>query len=291
MDKIAESELILNADGSIYHLNLLPDDISDIVINVGDPDRVKTVTDYFDTIEIKKQKREFVTHTGSYRGRRMTVISTGIGTDNIDIVYNELDALVNVDLQTRTIRENKTSLKLIRLGTSGALQSDIAPDSFVCSRYGLGLDGLLNFYAYNNTNEEKKIIETFKAYYPNYGTFAQSYLFKGSDLLFDTLSPGMHTGITASCCGFYGPQGRVVRAPLARAGMIDLLSSFRTADIRITNFEMETSAMFGLASILGHHCASVNVIVANRIKQEFSKDYKTSLGNMIVTCLDRLAQL
>ncbi|MBK8847329.1 MAG: nucleoside phosphorylase [Bacteroidetes bacterium] len=288
---IAETELILNPDGSVYHLNLKPEDISDIIINVGDPDRTKTVSDFFDKIEIRKQKREFVTHTGTYKGRRMTVISTGIGTDNIDIVYNELDALVNVDLDKRVIKDQKTALKLIRLGTSGALQADIAPDSFVFSLYGLGLDGLLNFYRYENTEDEKAIIQKFQEYYPHYNTFAQSYLFKGSKLLLDAVSEGMFKGITASCCGFYGPQGRMVRAPLARANMIDLLSDYRFNDLRITNFEMETSAMFGLASILGHHCASVNVIVANRVRKEFSKDYKKSLNEMIETTLDRLATL
>lgn len=288
---IAETELILNPDGSVYHLNLKPEDISDIVINVGDPDRTKTVSDFFDNIEVRKQKREFVTHTGTYKGRRMTVISTGIGTDNIDIVYNELDALVNVDLNKREIKEDKTALKLIRLGTSGALQADIVPDSFVFSLYGLGLDGLLNFYSFENTEEEKSIIQNFQSYYPHYNTFAQSYLFKGSKLLHDVVSEGMFKGITASCCGFYGPQGRMVRAPLARANMIDLLSDYRFNDLRITNFEMETSAMFGLASILGHHCASVNVIVANRVRKEFSKDYKKSLNLMIETTLDRLATL
>ena len=166
MNQIPESELILNPDGSVYHLNLLPEDISDVVINVGDPDRVSKVSAFFDSIEVKKQKREFVTHTGHYKGRRISVISTGIGTDNIDIVYNELDALVNIDLKTRTVKSNLTALNLIRIGTSGALQPEIPVDSFVFSTFGLGLDGLLNFYQYTNTPEEQAIIDSFRKHYP-----------------------------------------------------------------------------------------------------------------------------
>ncbi len=288
---IKESELIVNADGSIYHLNLLPCDIADIVINVGDPDRVEMVSRFFERVEIKKQKREFVTHTGSYKGRPITVMSTGIGTDNIDIVYNELDALVNVDLIKREIKPQLTSLKLIRLGTSGSLQADIPVDSFVCSTHGLGLDGLLNFYNLDNDGDEKQLLEAFQEHYPNYNVFAQSYISKGSALLFDLLNGEMKTGITASCCGFYGPQGRVIRAQLARQGMVDLLTSFSFNNHRISNFEMETSAMFGLAKILGHHCASVNLIVANRVNKNFSKDYKKGMNEMIELVLDRLSTL
>lgn len=288
---IKESELIVNADGSIYHLNLLPTDISDIIINVGDPERVDMVSDFFNKIELKKQKREFVTHTGTYRGRRMSVISTGIGTDNIDIVYNELDALANVDLQMREVKPELTALKLIRLGTSGSLQGDIPVDSCVCSTHGLGLDGLLNFYHLQNDDDEKELLNAFQKHYPSHNIYAQSYLSKGSQMLYDKLSPGMKTGMTASCCGFYGPQGRVIRAKLAREGMVDLLSEFKYKEHRISNFEMETSAMFGLAKILGHHCASVNLIVANRINKNFSKDYKTGMNNMIKLVLDRLCTI
>jgi uridine phosphorylase len=286
-----ESELILNPDGSIYHLNLLPHDIADIVINVGDPDRVHAVSKFFNHIEIVKQKREFVTHTGYYNGRRMTVISTGIGTDNIDIVYNELDALVNVDLKTRKIKDQLTPLHLIRIGTSGALQADIDVDSFVFSTHGLGLDGLMNFYAYENNAHERDVLKNFQAHYPHYNTYAQSYLFECSPR-FDTLfSDSFHKGITASCCGFYAPQGRMIRANIARDGMIDLLSDFKYKDYRITNFEMETSAMFGLARVLGHHCASANLIVANRITKQFSKDYKSALDLMIENVLHKLTKI
>ncbi len=290
MGQIAESELILNKDGSVYHLNLLPEDISNIIINVGDPERVIKVSSFFDTIEVKKQKREFVTHTGTYKGKRITVISTGIGTDNIDIVYNELDALVNIDLKTRTIKDKLTPLHLIRIGTSGALQPNIPVDSFVFSTFGLGLDGLLNFYKYSNTDEERGIIESFRKHYPNECKLPESYLTRCSDKMEKVLSEGMFKGITASCSGFYAPQGRVLRYELARTDMIEKLNSFKHGEHRITNFEMETGAMYGLAKLLGHHCCAVNVIVANRIAQKFSTKYEESMHNLIQTVLDRLAE-
>lgn len=288
MQQIPESELILNNDGSVYHLNLLPQDISHKIINVGDPDRVSMVSGYFDSIEVKKQKREFVTHTGTYKGKRITVLSTGIGTDNIDIVYNELDALVNIDLKTRMIKEDKTSLELVRIGTSGALQEDIPVDSFVCSTYGLGLDGLLNFYELENDDDEQEIIDAFRQHYPNKGIFQESYLAKGSSVLFKRLGEGMHAGITASCSGFYAPQMRQLRLKPSRMDMISKLTSFRFGDNRVTNFEMETGAMYGLAKLLGHHCCAVNVIVANRIIQQFSKKYHEKMHELIETTLNRL---
>jgi uridine phosphorylase len=291
MLKIAESELILNKDSSVYHLNLHPEEISDIVINVGDPDRVSMVSAYFDTIEMKKNKREFITHTGIYKGRRISVLSTGIGTDNIDIVYNELDALVNIDLKTRTIKENLTSLNLVRIGTSGSLQADIPVDSFVCSSYGLGLDGLLNFYELFNDEEESEIINTFINHFPNQGIFSQSYLSRASKKLIDLLSPEMYKGITASCSGFYAPQMRQLRLKPSRMNLIEKLNSFRFKENKITNFEMETGAMYGLAKLLGHHCCSVNVIVANRISQQYSEDPEKAMHKLIVTVLDRLATL
>lgn len=288
MQQIPESELILNKDGSVYHLNLLPDDLAGIVINVGDPDRVSMVSGYFDKIEIKKQKREFVTHTGTYKGKRITVLSTGIGTDNIDIVYNELDALVNIDLKARTIKSQLTALNLVRIGTSGSLQGDIPVDSFVCSEYGLGLDGLLNFYELKNDEEEKTIIEAFQKHYPNEGIFAESYLARGSQVLIDKLSDGMYKGITASCSGFYAPQMREIRLKPRRHYMIDKLSSFRSGKNRVTNFEMETGAMFGLAKLLGHHCCAVNLIVANRIAQQYSKNAEAKMHELIQTVLERV---
>ena len=288
MQQIPESELILNKDGSVYHLNLLPEDLANIVINVGDPDRVSMVSGYFDKIELKKQKREFVTHTGTYKGKRITVLSTGIGTDNIDIVYNELDALVNIDLKSRTIKPQLTALNLVRIGTSGSLQADIPVDSFVCSEYGLGLDGLLNFYELQNDEDEKTIIEAFRKHYPNLGVFPESYLAKASTLLVNKLSEGMFKGITASCSGFYAPQMRELRLKPSRPYMIDKLSSFSSGKNRVTNFEMETGAMFGLAKLLGHHCCAVNLIVANRIAQQYSKNAEAKMQEMIQVVLDRV---
>ncbi len=288
MHQIPESELILNPDGSIYHLNLLPEDIADTIINVGDPDRVKMVSDFFDKVELRKHKREFATHTGIYRGKRITVISTGIGTDNIDIVYNELDALVNIDFKNRTIKKELKSLNLIRIGTSGALQEEILPDSFVCSSHGLGLDGLLNYYEWKPDQEEYELQNALMNELPTEDRFPGIYLAKGSNYLHDKLSRGMHSGITASCSGFYGPQGREIRLKPYRADLIDRLSSFRFKAWRVTNFEMETGAMYGLARMLGHQCCSVNVIVANRIRQEFSKKPYESVKNLIELVLSRI---
>lgn len=291
MSQIPESELILNKDGSVYHLNLLPEELAPVVINVGDPDRVAMVSAYFDQIEVKKQKREFVTHTGLYKGKRISVISTGIGTDNIDIVYNELDALVNIDLPTRTIKKDLTSLHLVRIGTSGSLQADIPVDNFVCSTFGLGLDGLLNFYKLINDAEEDQLVQAFRKHYPSHGILPQSYISRASGKLVDLLSPGMFKGITASCSGFYAPQMRQLRLEPSRMDMIDKLHTFNYGEHRITNFEMETGAMYGLASLLGHHCCSVNVIVANRIAQQYSKDAEGAMHKLIQTVLDRLATL
>lgn len=289
MGKIPDSELILNEDKSVYHLNLLPHEISDSIINVGDPDRVKMVSDFFDSIEVRKQKREFITHTGKYKGKRITVLSTGIGTDNIDIVYNELDALVNIDLDKREIKEKLTTLNLIRIGTSGSLQSDIPVDSFVFSRYGLGLDGVLNYYKMNNTDDEREIIEPFRKHYASEGILAQPYIAACSPKLEKNLGQGMFKGITASCCGFYAPQGRILRYELARPDFIQRLHTFKTGDHRITNFEMETGAMYGLAKILGHHCCSINAIVANRITNEHTHKAEETMKDLIRTVLDRLA--
>lgn len=291
MNPIAQSELILNEDNSVYHLNLHPHEIAHTIINVGDPDRVAMVSQFFDTIEVKKQKREFVTHTGTYKGKRLTVLSTGIGTDNIDIVYNELDTLVNIDLTNRTIKQNLTSLNLIRIGTSGSLQRNIPVDGFVFSEYGLGLDGLLNFYKLQNTTYETQLIEAFRIHYPNHGILPQAYISRCSQKLFDALSKDMNTGITASCSGFYAPQGRVLRYELARPDFISTLHSFNYDKHRITNFEMETGAMYGLARILGHHCCSINAIVANRITSEHTHKAEETMTRLIKLVLNRLAEV
>lgn len=289
--KIPESELILNSDGSVYHLNLQPEDIAGTIINVGDPDRVKMVSKYFDRIELKKQKREFITHTGTFIGKRITVISTGIGTDNIDIVYNELDALINIDLKRRVIKDKLTSLNLIRIGTSGSLQENIPVDGIVFSKYGLGLDGLLNFYRFTNTEQERRIIESFRKHYLGQGILSQSYIAQSSPKLQNALSGGMFSGITASCSGFYAPQGRVLRYKLAFPEIINLLTSFQFENNFITNFEMETGAMYGLAKILGHDCCSVNAIVANRVTREHTHKGDETMNNLIEQVLDRISKL
>ena len=288
MKQIAESELILNDDGSLYHINLLPEDVADTIINVGDPDRVLMVSSFFDKIEVKKQKREFATHTGIYKGKRITVISTGIGTDNIDIVYNELDALVNIDLKTRSVKPSHTSLNLIRIGTSGSLQKDIPSDAFVLSTYGLGLDGLMNYYECEYTSEELAMNDAFAKHYPTLGLLPKANFVKGSQKLADKLGGGMFKGITASCAGFYAPQGRVLRFDLKRTDLIDKLHSFKFNDLKITNFEMETGAMYGLARVLGHECCSVNAIVANRMNLTHSHKAHETMMQLIETVLDRI---
>ena len=288
MNKISETELILNKDGSVYHLHLLPGDISDTILHVGDPERVKMVASFFQKIEIKKQNREFVTVTGGYNGKRITVISTGIGADNIDIVYNELDALVNIDLKTRTIKEKLTTLNLIRIGTSGSLQEEIEPDAFVFSKHALGLDGLLHHYRRKNTEEEKNIMEQFRKSYSAFHTLPLPYLASCSGELEEKISGGMYKGITATCSGFYAPQGRKLRAELMYPGLIDTLALFRHHNLKITNFEMETAAMYGLASVLGHRCGSVNVIVANRITKQQSRNAEKAMMDLIAVVMERI---
>jgi len=288
--QIAPSELILNSDGSIYHLNLLPEDISEIIINVGDPDRVSLVSSFFDEIELKKQNREFVTHTGYYNQKRITVLSTGIGADNIDIVYNELDALVNIDLKSRMINTVKKKLNLFRIGTSGSLQSSIAVDSFVCSSFGLGLDGLLNHYKFKSGENEQVLLEKIKEIFDSEQNLATPYLFPSQGDIIKEFKTVMQSGITASCQGFYGPQGRTLRLQPAMSNLIEQLTTFKHENHRILNFEMETSAMYGLANLLGHNCCSINLIVANRITNEFSSDPLNPMKQMIELVLDIITQ-
>lgn len=288
-NNIAESELILNRDGTIYHLNLLPGDISDTIVHVGDPDRVKIVASFFQKIEVKKQKREFVTITGSYNGKRITIISTGIGAGNIDIVYNELDALANIDFKTRTIKEKTTALNLIRIGTSGSLHEEIKPGAFVFSKYGLGLDGLLLHYRLKNTSEEKNILKSFGKIYSEFKTLPPPYLNSGSGELEEKISGGMYKGITVSCPGFYASQGRKLRYELMYPDFIDRLVQFEHNNQKITNFEMETAAAYGLASVLGHRCCSVSAIVANRITKQFLSNSEKTMKDLIALALERLA--
>lgn len=289
MSRIAESELIVNKRGAIYHLNLCPEELATTVILVGDPDRVKKVSRHFDTIEYQLQHREFITHTGFIANKRLTVLSTGIGPDNIDITLNELDALVNIDFEKREVKEQSTSLNIVRFGTSGALQADIPVDSLVASSHGLGLDNLLNYYGYTKTEEENEITNEFIEQTGLNPAITVPYISKGSETLLNKFpDENYFKGITVTCPGFYGPQGRILRLPLAAPGLINKLTHFRYGNHRITNFEMETSAIFGLGKLLGHQCMSINTIVANRVKQEFSKDSEAAVENMIKTSLEYL---
>jgi uridine phosphorylase len=286
---IAESELILNTDGSIYHLKLRPQDLANDVILVGDQGRVETISAHFEKIDCKIQNREFVTHTGWYKGKRITALSTGIGTDNIDIVLNELDALVNIDLSTRTINAQKKSLNIIRIGTSGALQGDIPIDSFVASSHGLGFDGLLNYYAGRDLCDESAIAESFMTHAGWLNGLPYPYVVTGSQKLMNQIAHDMTKGITATAPGFYGPQGRQLRLAPSLADLNEKLGSFRHGDHRVTNFEMETSALYGLGRLLGHECLTVCAIIANRVARQYSKNYHPVIENLIVTVLERLA--
>lgn len=287
MDRIKESELILNPDGSIYHLKLRPEDIADTIIVVGDQNRVEAISKHFDTIECKKSNREFYTHTGTFNGKRISALSTGIGTDNIDIVINELDALVNIDLENRTLKTEHKSLNIVRLGTSGALQPDIEVDSFVISEYGMGMDGLLNFYNYGNITEDE-ISDAFMKHTNWNDRLAYPYVIKAADSLVTKIGSGLKKGITATAPGFYGPQGRVLRLPLIDPDINAKVESFDFDGTRITNFEMETSALFGLGKLLGHNTVTVCDIIANRVTKNFSKDYKKSVESLIQLVLERL---
>lgn len=289
MNRIPDSELILNPDGSIFHLHLKPHQIADIILLVGDPGRVEMVSSHFSSIDHKVQNREFATHTGWFNNKQVSVVSTGIGTDNLDIVINELDALVNIDLETRTIKEQKKSLKFIRIGTSGALQEDIDVDSFVLSQYGLGMDGLLHFYKHEFA-EEQELLNAFIEQTDWKAPLNSPYLVKGSEQLFNTLKEGMHFGITATACGFYGPQGRRLRLDMAIDGLNEKLTAFSYQNHRVTNFEMETSALFGLSKLLGHEAITACAIIANRIKKQYSKDYKITVNKLVQIILQRLTQ-
>jgi len=281
MNIIAESELIINQRGAIYHLDVRPEELATTIITVGDPDRVKEVSKHFDKVEVKRQHREFITHTGYLGNKRLSVISTGIGPDNIDIVLNEVDALVNIDFETRTIKKDLTSLNIIRMGTCGSLQADIPVDSFVAGTHGLGIDNLLNYYRHDNNDEEKILLQQFVAHTQLDAIFSQPYINSAGSSLLKHFVDGFHHGITVTCPGFYGPQGRVLRLGLANPSLVDRLTQFSYGQHRIVNFEMETSAIYGLGKLLGHQCLSLNVIVANRIVKAFSKDGSKAVEELI----------
>lgn len=266
---IQASELILNPDGSVYHLNLLPQDIASDIIFVGDQDRVTKITKYFDSIEVTKQKREFKTQTGTYKGKRISVMSTGIGPDNIDIVVNELDALVNIDLKTRTVKDKLSSLNIVRLGTSGALQPDIPVDSIVMSTHGLGLDNMLRSYELDPVSQTD-IEDAFISHTNWDSRKGRPYVISGSIELQNRLySSSIFKGITATAGGFYGPQGRVLRLAIQDAELNSKMDNFTFKEHRISNFEMETAAIYGLSRLLGHNALSMNAIIANRALWDF----------------------
>ncbi|MBL7700819.1 MAG: nucleoside phosphorylase [Ferruginibacter sp.] len=288
MQRIAESELIINSRGAIYHLDVRPEELAGTIIVVGDPDRVKKVSAHFDKIEHKLQHREFITHTGYIGNKHLSVISTGIGPDNIDIVFNELDALANIDFESRQVKSNLTKLNIIRFGTSGSLQADIPVDAFVASSHGLGLDNLLNFYQYEKSADDKSMADAFVEQTGLNTAITNPYAFSGSEMLLQKFGSDFHKGITVTCPGFFGPQGRVLRLGLASPALVDKLTHFSFNSHRITNFEMETSAIYGLGRLMGHECMSVNAIIANRVIKEFSKDSNAAVEKLIAKALEAL---
>ena len=285
---IKNSELILNSDGSIYHLHLKPLDISDTIIFVGDQDRVGEVTKYFDTIDFETQSREFKTQTGIYKEKRLSVISTGIGSDNIDIVLNELDALVNIDFKTREIKNTKTSLSIVRIGTSGALQADIAIDSFVLSSYGMDINGMLQ--SYNIESIKNDTIEQAFVKHTKWSPKKPYPVIVTNSKKLETILSSNQTlkALTATCGGFYGPQGRVLRLKLQDENLNHKMDSFNFKGLKVANFEMETSAIYGLSKLLGHEACSMNAILANRALGTFSKNPQETIDKLIIYTLNKL---
>lgn len=285
MGKIPESELILNKDGSVYHLNLKPKHISDTILTVGDPSRVYMISKYFDDVDFEMNRREFITHVGTYKGKKITVISTGMGTDNVEIFMTELDALVNVDLKKREIKQRKKKLKIIRIGTSGALQEDLAIGSHLVSDYAVGLDTLMCYYNLPQDDFESQV-----------GLELQSvtelpfvpYVARGSQSLKEQVGAGMVVGNTVTCPGFYGPQGRQIRAEIKNKRLLEALNYYHKDDFWLTNFEMETAGYYALGRLLGHEVLSVNAIIANRIKNKFSKNPNKIIDSLIRKVLDSL---
>jgi uridine phosphorylase len=286
--RFAETELILTEDKRVYHINLKGEDVADTVIVVGDQGRVAQISSFFEKIDFRTEHREFVTHTGWYNGKRLTVLSTGIGTDNIDIVVNELDAAVNINPETRELNPILRKLNIVRFGTSGALQAEIPVNGIVVSSHGIGLDGLLNFYEGWRTVNENDISEDFIKQTNWQKNLCYPYCVKGSVDLLEKFKEGNHVGITATAPGFYGPQGRQIRLRASAPDLNELLTAFNHNGLKITNFEMETSALYGLGKMLGHNCLTACVIIANRVRKEFTRDYKKSVELLIENSLERL---
>ena len=289
--RIAESELIINPDGSVFHLHLRPEELADNIILVGDPGRVDLIAEYLHDIEFRRQSREFVSVTGKFRDTRLTVLATGIGTDNIDIVMNELDALANIDFTTREIKEVKKSLNIIRIGTSGAIQPDIPLGSFVFSHISVGCDGLLNWYADIDKVNIPEMEEAFKKHTHWDSRLSSPYFVKAGQRLIDAFRDCTVKGVTISAQGFYGPQGRVVRLPLAMPDMLETFESFRFGEYRITNFEMESSAVAGLAAHLGHEAGTVCCAIANRYLKDSNTNYKPRVRQLVELALGKMAEL
>jgi len=284
------SELILNPDGSIYHINLKPENIANDIILVGDQNRVESISKHFDNIEFSTQKREFKTHTGTYKGKRLSVISTGIGPDNIDIVINELDALVNIDLDTRQIKPVLTSLNIVRVGTSGSLQADIPVDSFLASEYGIGLDNMMRSYILD-TISEKEIEDAFVSYTNWDSRKGRPYVIKGSQSLLNKFySDKLFKGLTGTAGGFYGPQGRILRLDIQDKELNHKMDTFGYNNIRMTNLEMETAAIYGLSKLLGHKALSLNTIIANRANGTFSQDPYKAVNELIEYTLNKFVE-
>ncbi|MFZ5971477.1 MAG: nucleoside phosphorylase [Bacteroidota bacterium] len=285
MARIADTDLILNADGSVYHLNLLPKHVGDTVLAVGDPSRVYMVSEHFDEVEFEMNKREFITHVGKYKGKRVTVISTGIGPDNVEIFFNELDALVNIDLKTREPKQRRKKLKVIRIGTSGALQEDIPVGTHLISDYGVGLDNLMNFYDLPMDDFEAGIAHDLQR---KTGLPFRPYVVRGSEPLRDLLKADMTVGNTVTCPGFYAPQGRILRLPIRFPKLLEDLNYYHKGDFWLTNFEMETATYYAMGRLLGHEALSANAIIANRIKNKFAKDPQKVVSALIKKVLDAI---
>lgn len=292
MTSIKSSELITNPDGSIFHLHLLPEDLANDIILVGDPGRVEMIASYFDTIELKKSNREFYSVTGSYKNHRFTVISTGIGPDNIDIVVNELDALANIDLKTKSLQAVPRRLNIVRIGTSGSVQADIPVNTFVISEKSIGCDGVLRFYARNEEICDRPFEEAFIRHCQWNPLAARPYVVNAAAELVGRLHDDHHTlkGVTLTAVGFYGPQGRVLRLPLAMPGINDRITDFRFENYKVTNYEMESAAITGLCNLLGHQAATICLIIANRITGEASADYHKHMEKLVRYTLDRLTK-
>lgn len=289
MASILNSELIINEDGSVFHLHLKPGQVGGNVILVGDPGRVKAISAYFEKIEVEAQNREFISCTGTIKGKRVTVISTGIGTDNIDIVLNELDALVNIDFTTREVKSKLTSLNIVRIGTSGSLQKDLPVNSWLLTHKSIGFDGLLNFYGGRNGISDLAFEDSFKKSLSWNSQLTSPYVCNASEELLNRLSSDLVVaGVTISAPGFYGPQGRVLRLPIQDSEINDKISAFRYDHWRITNYEMECSAIYGLSKLLGHNAATICLIIANRMAGTFSSNYPAEMEKLIKYTLDKL---